>query len=186
LKNIFGFDKNTLRTQKEVFQLQEKWLPIMEFENYAVSNLGRVCNLKRDSLMTITSNNQGIAKVGLQYPSGRLTSRSVAVLVAEAFLKREREAFNSPINRDGDRMNCRADNLLWRPRWFAVKFHRQFLSDVFRGESRPFMEVDTRERFTDFITPCVSYGLYYIDVILSYVNNQQVFPTHQQFRLLEE
>jgi hypothetical protein len=186
LKFFLDLTRTIFTAQREVFSLQEKWLPIADFEHYAVSNLGRICNLKRDALLTIHPNNQGIAKVGLQYSSGRLTSRSVAVLVAEAFLRRERETFNSPINRDGDRMNCQVDNLLWRPRWFAVKFHRQFLSDTFRHPTRSFMEIDTREIFTDYITPCVSYGLYYVDVILSYMNNQKVFPTRQQFKIIEE
>jgi hypothetical protein len=34
---------------------------------------------------------------------------------------------DTPVNRDGDRLNCRADNLEWRNHWFAMKYFKQAL-----------------------------------------------------------
>jgi hypothetical protein len=164
----------------------ELWQEIAGFETYAISNYGRVRNLRRDSILLPSVNRQGIAKVGL-FSSEGLTSRSVAALVADAFLERDRPEFDTPIQLDGDRTNCHIENLMWRPRWFAVKYHRQFYVEQFRFfKPNPFFEIETEEVFEDYIKPCTTYGLHYRDVQLSYLNNGRdpVFPTWQRFRIL--
>ena len=164
--------------------MQEKWLPIEDFPDYAVSSLGRVCNLRRDTLLTPSINAQGIVRVAMYHPGGRLTSRSLAVLVAEAFLPRESEHFDTPIQLNGDRQDCCVDNLMWRPRWFAVRFHKQFYVEDFIHIRRIFREVTTGEVFNNYVEPCSRYGLYYLDIIKSYLNGDWVFPTHQIFELV--
>lgn len=165
----------------------ERWQRIPGFEKYAVSDLGQVCNLRRDSLVAPSINRQGIAKVTLFDSDGQATSRSLAPLVAEAFLAPVGPLFDTPIQLDGNRRNCRADNLMWRPRWFAVKYHRQFYVERFRFGHRTFMEVESREIFEDYVKPCTTYGLLHTSIILSYLNRgeERVFPTHQRFRLVE-
>lgn len=165
----------------------ERWQQIPGFENYAISDLGQVCNLRRDALIAPSINRQGIAKVTLFNSEGRATSRSIAALVAEAYLQPAGDLFDTPIQLDGNRRNCRLDNLMWRPRWFAVKYHRQFYVESFRFGRRYFMEVDSGEVFEDYVKPCTTYGLLHTSIVLSYLNRgeERVFPTHQRFRLLE-
>ena len=56
--------------------------------------------------------------------------RSVALLVAKAFLKQPSEFFDTPINLNGDRLDNQVINLMWRPRWFAIKYNRQFREPI--------------------------------------------------------
>lgn len=160
--------------------MRELWKPLDEFSGYAVSNFGDVVNLKRDHIVKPCANHQGIATVGL-FANGVHTTRSVSLLVADAFLPRPNDIFNSPINLDGDRMHCHVDNLLWRPRWYAVLYHRQFRSDEFFDSDPELEVVETGERYRGFVEPCVTYGIRYIDIILSYTNNKPTFPTGQHY-----
>lgn len=166
--------------------MQERWQHIQDFEGYSISDHGRVCNLRRDSILTPSINRQGILKISLYDNAlGKPTTRSIGLLVAEAFLDRIGPKFDTPIHLDGDRTNCHIDNLLWRPRWFAVKYHQQFFIERFRFDKRHFEDVDTGEEYQDFVEPCTKFGLIHNTVIYSYLNNRRIFPTDQQFRLLE-
>lgn len=161
--------------------MEEEWESLKDFPGYAVSSLGRVMNISRDSLVRPARNNHGIATVGMMV-AGRHTTRSIAVLVAETFLPDRHEAFNSPINLNGDRMDCRMHNLLWRPRWFTVQYHQQFYREDFYKRTVVLELVDTGEVFEGWRDPSVTYGLKYLDIIMSYANKQTVFPTGQRFR----
>lgn len=167
----------------------EQWAHIEGYDSYAVSNLGRVCNVRRDEILSPSINRQGIAKVGLFDRSTRTTtSRSIATLVAAAFLEEDdRPEFDTPIQLDGDRTNCNVENLMWRPRWFAVRYHNQFYNERFRFERYSFFEIGTEEVFEDYIKPCTTYGLFWRNVALSFLNDgrDSVFPTWQRFRLLD-
>jgi hypothetical protein len=104
----------------------EVWRQIYEFPGYSVSNMGRVRNDETGRIMALSRNQYGIVNVGLVL-GRKQYKRSVALLVADAFLPTwESEVFTSPIHLNGDRSDCRAENLMWRPRWFAAKYHRQF------------------------------------------------------------
>lgn len=117
--------------------------------------------------------------------SSRVLTRGLALLVADAFVPNEDERpFGTPINLDGDRMNCRADNLLWRPRWFAIKFHRQFFYPDFHNIYRPFQIVQTGERFIGVKDPAIKYGLFYVDIFNSANRDEPIFPTNQVFRFV--
>src|SRR5690348_13611375 len=124
----------------------EVWRQIYEFPAYSVSNMGRVRNDDTGRIMAMSRNQFGIVNVGLVV-GRKQYKRSVALLVAEAFLPTwESEVFTSPIHLNGDREDCRAENLMWRPRWFAIKYHRQFRTG--RISVRKTLEdVSTGERF---------------------------------------
>lgn len=160
--------------------MRELWKPLEEFSGYAVSNFGEVANLKRDRLIMQRPNHQGIAMVGLLI-EGVHTTRSVSLLVADAFLPRPNDIFNSPINLDGDRMNSHVGNLLWRPRWYAVHYHRQFRSEELFDPAPDLELLETGERYRGFLEPCVRYGLRYIDIVMSYTNQKPTFLTGQHY-----
>jgi hypothetical protein len=115
------------------------------------------------------------------FKQGQHTTRSLPLLVANAFLPRTKEAFNAPIQLDGDRMQCRVDNLMWRPRWFAVLYHQQFSKDDFYYPDADLEIEDTGEHFKGWAEPSVIYGLRYIDIIVSYTNHKGTWPTGQRF-----
>lgn len=157
----------------------KEWRKIESFMDYSVSNQGFVRNDDTGRIMSLLVNQTGVVHVGLTQ-NRMLYKRSVPLLVAEAFLYRERqEAFVTPINLDGNRFNNRVDNLVWRPRWFAVKYFQQF-----RGlaeKTDPIEEVRTHEVFLNPWEAVVKYGLLYADIVLSVQYGRRVWPTGQRF-----
>lgn len=165
--------------------MKTKWHTLDEFPDYAVSNYGEVVNIKTEMPRRTSINQQGIVKISL-YQGRELITRSVAVMVAEAFVDGHTEFFNTPIHLDGDRENCRADNLMWRPRWFAVQYHRQFQAPDFHRMDVHVMEVNTGREYYSVKDACIDLGLFYQDVFRSYVQERQIPLTRQEFRLVEE
>lgn len=161
------------------------WKELEEFPDYAVSTMGEVHNIKSGMPRRTSINQQGIVKISL-YQGRELITRSVAVMVAEAFCEGRTEFFNTPIHLDGDRENCRSDNLMWRPRWFAVQYHRQFQSDVFHKMDVHIEEIVSGKEYYSVKDACMDLGLYYNDVYRSYLHGMQISLTRQEFRLIEE
>lgn len=97
----------------------EKWLPIRDFPNYMISNLGQVkslsksCKYRKANEVILKANprSNGYLKVDL-YANGKAHTKTVHRLVAEAFIPNPN---NLPeINhKDEDKTNNRADNLEW-------------------------------------------------------------------------
>jgi NUMOD4 motif-containing protein len=162
--------------------VSEEWAPIAGFPRYAVSNWGSVMNTETETILAPTRNREGIAKIGM-FDGRHYTTRSIAVLVAKAFVPPDEEWFNAPIHRNGDKMDCHADNLLWRPRWHAVHFHQQFHHPSFHRHVR-LENLKTGERYRLLADPCMQYGLRYVDVIMSYTNHEPAFPTGHEYQLL--
>ncbi len=161
----------------------ETWHELEEFPDYAVSDLGKIHNIRTGMPRRTSMNQQGIVKISM-YIGRELITRSVAVLVAEAFCKGQTPLANTPIHLDGVRENCRADNLMWRPRWFAVQYHRQFHSEEFWASSVRVMDVGTGIEYETVADACMALGLYYNDVYRSYVHGRPIPFTHQEFQLV--
>jgi hypothetical protein len=118
---------------------------------------------------------------------GEQKHRSVPRLVIHAFKEPHRyEAFDTPINLDGDRHNNHVDNLEWRPRWFAVKYNRQFIIPYHHPIDFPIEDIRTGEVTDNSLECCKRYGLLEEDLVLSILNRTYVWPTYQEFRILEE
>lgn len=169
--------------------MDQEWRPIEEFPGYSISNQGFVLN-RFGKMIARRINNRGIVYVGLSKDEEQFAI-SVARLVAVAFLpKPANEAFDTPINLDGDRANNRAWNLMWRPRWFAIKYSRQFLRG-WREANDPVEEVETQESFERSLSAAMRYGLLALEVSTVAWNAThhantwaRVWPTGQQFRSL--
>lgn len=163
--------------------MRERWHELEEFPDYAVSDLGHVHNIKTGMPRKTSINQQGIVKISL-YQGRELITRSVAVMVAEAFCEGKTSFFNTPIHLDGDRENCRADNLMWRPRWFAVQYHRQFESDVFHQMDVRIEDLETGKQYESVKEACMDLGLYYNDVYRSYIHEEPTRFMRKEFRLV--
>lgn len=163
--------------------MRARWHELDEFPDYAVSDLGEVHNIKTGMPRKTSINQQGIVKISL-YVGRELITRSVAVMVAEAFVEGQSDFFNTPIHLDGDRENCRAENLMWRPRWFAVQYHRQFLSPEFHHMDVHIEHLQTGKEYYSVKDACMDLGLYYNDVYRSYVHETPIPLTRDEFRLV--
>jgi hypothetical protein len=164
--------------------MQEIWDPIQEFPDYHVSSLGRVQNERTGRDLRLTRNQSGIVMAGL-FSRGVQYKRSVAILVAKSFLADpHNEYFDTPIHLDGDRENNSADNLAWRPRWFAYQYHSQFKTQYMNRLYEDIEIVETGEVFANSLELAKGLGLIERDVVLATLNDGiSVFPTDYNFRL---
>jgi NUMOD4 motif len=162
----------------------EEWMVIPGFDRYAVSSHGRVRNELTDRIMAQSENQYGVVTVGLMsQDTHRQHQRSVSLLVANAFLPRDKEAFDTPVCLDGDRYNNHINNLVWRPRWFAVKYNRQFENRWHSPIERPIRDIKTGEVHVNSLECAKWYGLLERDLVLSILNRTFVWPTYQEFEV---
>jgi hypothetical protein len=161
------------------------WVPIEGFPKYSVNKLGQI--RKEDPngrLLSYRINETGTVYVGLMRDKQYV--RSVARIVAQTFLsKPEMETFDTPIHLDGDRLNCSAHNLMWRPRWFAIKYHQQFRDRHGRLWKAPIRESNTHKGFRDPLEAAVRYGLLEADIRRSVIERVPVWPTFQYFEFVD-
>ena len=110
--------------------------------------------------------------------------RALSRIVAKAFLEPTVPVFDTPINLNGDRWDCAADNLMWRPRWFAIQYHHQFKERYYNPIDRPVKARDEDEIFSDSFAAAIRYGLLERDVVLSVYNNTYAWPNYMIFEMI--
>ena len=165
---------------------QEEWCPIEGFPDYIVSNYGYVKNALTDRMMSRSPVQYGMLTIAMMYDSKQYR-RSVATLVAQHFLpKPEREDFNTPIHLDGDRANCRVDNLVWRPRWFAINYHLEFKHPPFPRWNQDIILEQTGEVFETLREPASKYGLLEREIHKALVNGGRCFPHGYTFLYMND
>lgn len=162
--------------------MERRWELVDEFRNYRVSDHAEFVNIRTGNNVRPSRNQLGHAKITL-VNEHKPATRSVAVIVANAFLGPPTPPhFDTPIHLDGQLMNCAADNLMWRPRWFAIKFHKQFYIERFYEYNVHIEDIESGDIFTSVKDVCTTHGLHYVDVIRSYVEETYVPLTLQEFR----
>lgn len=108
----------------------EQWKTIETFDNYEVSDEGRIRNVSTGRVIRQQKHPRtGLPMVPI-YRGGKQYTRNVHRLVAEAFLDEPPENC-VPIHIDGDRSNCHADNLEWR----SLSYARELTQE--RGRTTP-------------------------------------------------
>jgi hypothetical protein len=164
--------------------MPENWKPIDHFPGYSVSDHGRIRTDRSDRILSLSENQYGLVQVGLMR-DGVQRHRSVPLLVAKAFIPEPVGPFDTPINLDGDRHNNHIDNLAWRPRWFAIKYNQQFRYPYPYPITSRLEDMKTGE-ISENSTECAKrYGLLEQDLVLSVLNRTYVWPTYQEFRVME-
>lgn len=162
--------------------MEELWSVIEGFENYSVSNFGRVRSNWSERILVAYPNQSGLVQVGLML-NGKQYHRSVPLLVAKAFIPQPSGPFDTPINLDGDRSNNHVDNLAWRPRWFAIKFNKQFRESYENHIPEPIEDLKTGEVTEDSLECAKRYGLLENEIVMGILNNITVWPTYQKFKV---
>lgn len=157
------------------------WETIDDFPRYEVSSDGQVRNTETGHILKPAINQQGIAHVALQDGTGIGQRRSLAILVAQHHLNDPpHPSFNSPINLDGNRMNCDSENLAWRPRWFAVKYHQQFKREC--PVAAPVECLETGEVFENVRQAAIAFGVLEKEIIANIPTEDGVWPGHYHFK----
>jgi NUMOD4 motif len=165
--------------------MDELWELIDFFPDYSVSNYGRIRSNKTERILSTYANQFGVVQVGLMR-DGVQYHRSVPLLVAKAFIPQPPGPFDTPINLNGDRHNNRVDNLVWRPRWFAIRYNRQFRYPSKYSISEPIIDLKTEEVSENSFDCATRYGLLEEDLVLSVLNRTYVWPTYQEFGIFED
>ena len=169
--------------------MSEEWRQLFEFPLYEVSNLGRFVNRDSDMIVQTSLTLQGDQKIGL-YIGDVQHTRMVKRLVAETFVQGRTHIFDTPLLRDGNRMNCSAANLLWRPRWFTVQYSRQFREKKPFYDQGPLVELDDEGivlgAYSNTIDAGIINGLLWKDVWKSLHTREPVFPTGQRFAFADK
>lgn len=165
--------------------MPEYWKEIENFPGYSVSDYGNVRTDKSGRILVLTENQFGLLQVGLMR-DGEQRHRSVPLLVAKAFLPELPGPFDTPINLDGNRHNNHVDNLLWRPRWFAIRYNQQFKYPYENSILAPVQDLKTGEISENSFECAKRYGLLERDLVLSVLNRTYVWPTYQEFGILED
>jgi HNH endonuclease len=164
------------------------WVEIEGFYNYEINRIGDVRHInykltrrdgepvRKDTNPVKPSMNQyGVVQIGLYY-EGKTNRRSVAVLVAKAFLEPPRwPHYNTVIHLDGDKENCEADNLAWRPRRYAINYHRQFEHVHSSFLEFPVEIIETGEIFDRSIDCCMKYGVLAEELLQATYNEDLVW-----------
>lgn len=161
-------------------EMEVEWISLEEFPRYAISNYGDILNELTGRYMKPNKTMQGTVKIGFMR-DGRQYTRSVGVLVAEHFVPGRDEIFDTPIHLDGNPENNRADNLVWRPRWFACQYTNQFNILAPQDYYGPVRDINTGELYHGIYEAGVVNGLLFKDVRRSIIMKESVFPTIQRF-----
>lgn len=152
------------------------WIPLEEFPGYIINPSGEVSNEKNGRTLIRSPIRSGIQTVGFTR-DGVQYRRSVAKLIAEIFSEPPmREDFDTVMHLDGDKNNCAASNLTWRPRWFAIRHHQNREAGWYEGERHPFICLETNEVFTSLTEPSIKYGLLEHKILEGLYNQTPVFP----------
>jgi hypothetical protein len=163
----------------------EEWRIIEGLDNYEISSFGNVDSRKTSGPRRPSRNKQGVEMMTF-FQDGHYVTRAVSLLVANTFLQEPpRDDFTTPIHLDGDRSNCRVDNLMWRPRWFAIDYHRERRQDPFPNWARPFKVIETGEEFEHPMHCAIAYGLLEdgrYGILHAIMNATEIFPTGFSFR----
>lgn len=161
----------------------EQWLPLKGYPGYSASDEGRIRNDLRDSILAVVRVKGRRSYVGLVQNKVQV-KRSLSKLICETFVYNERpEYFDTPIHLDGDLSNCRADNLLWRPRWFADRHSVQFNLNLV--DPGPVKNIDTGVVYDSVWSVVFAHGVLFNDVVLSIINKTWVFPLMNCFEWLD-
>lgn len=161
-----------------------RWQPIEDFPGYSISEEGEVRNDETERILLRTKNQRGILVVGLM-KEGKQYKRSVALLVAKAFLPPPTpESFDTVIHLDGDRTNVHESNLVWRPRWFAVRYHKQFEPGAPRGFEQSIQDTKTGIIYKTSWEAATQFGLIDREILIATLNRTYVWPTYQEFKVV--
>ena len=157
-------------------QTQENYTVIHGFPSYGVSEEGEVVNLMRGNrAMKVHHNQYGHPYVVLTEPFTKMPrARHVGKLVAEAYIPKPDEHFDTVIYLDYNKDNCHVSNLAWRPRWFAIEYNRQHKYNW--GGAYPVTEEKTGEFFPSIKEAATAYGLLESEIYSKLDSGQLVSP----------
>lgn len=166
--------------------VETRWRTIPEFPRYEVSDRGEIYNTYYRQMMRTSLSTHGHVKINLTDDRGQRHTRSVALLVANAFVRPPNHLCDYLILLDGNLERVEAVNLAWRPRWFAWRYTHQ-LKVRQPVHYRNLMVRDMVHNFTynSIVEAGIEEGLLFDDIWRSTYTDEEVFPTGAVFEVTE-
>ena len=161
--------------------MSERWVDIPEFPEYEISDHGNVHSKRNNQPIAPSWNGTGSVKVNFSV-EGKLHTRSVRVLVAEAFVERPTDLESTlhdleVINIDGDMWNNHYQNLAWRPHWFVWKYTRQFQDGIPQEYNVPVFNTLTGVLYDSVMDAGIADAVIWEYVYASAIKGTPVYPT---------
>jgi hypothetical protein len=176
------YTKRFCAARKVVMSYEDEvWADIEDFPRYEVSNAGLIVNSLTGRPVKVSKTQQGDVKVSLIDNQGFRRTVSVKVLVARAFVEGETEVFDTPVLLDGQSINLHESNIVWRPRWFALKYARQFNAFYPYYYDRGVVDNRSKTVYQHVFDASTLNGYLMREILESCHNNRPVFPNFQTF-----
>lgn len=136
------------------------------FSGYSINQNGDVRNDRTGHILKVRTNQRGGLCVSLYDDDDRLTTRYLNLLMAKVYLNPpEEEHYDSVIHLNGDKTDVSPNNLMWRPRWFATKYHKQFVNGSMHPFlDRPVMDMHTGVVYADTVDAAIKNGVINQDI----------------------
>lgn len=165
---------------------QETWAQIPEFPAYSISSLGQIYSHKRETVIFPSKNNHGDIRIMLYNDYGRYT-RSVSVLVGQAFVPKPDMLCDTAVLLDGNKENVSAANVVWRPRWFAWKYARQLRSAPYPRHyvNLSVMNLDTGREYPSVLSAGMAEGLLFEQIWRSTFSDAVCYPSRHHFEVTQ-
>lgn len=184
LKSV-TFDKLLTAPERSKMS-EERWRTILEFPKYEISNRGNIYNTWKRSLMRTSRSNFGHTKITLTDYDGTRHTRSVALMVAQAFVAPPNFMCDYLMLLDGDLSNVDADNLVWRPRWFSWKYTRQLkIPQPMHYRNLPVRNIITGRIYDSIIEAGMTEGLLFDHIWQSTYRGSEIYPHGSIFEVIE-
>lgn len=169
--------------------MQEVWKIIEEVPKYEVSNFGHVRRIGA-ILPLVPKEASGGSKFVTMSSGGNRYSRSLKVLVANAFVPHKEgqdpDIFDTPIQCSLSTDNNRADNIVWRPLWFALQFRRDLnLKTLPFYYEMPVMNITTGNQHVSILTASLHDGVLMKDIYRSAIEGRSIFPDAYRYDFMQ-
>jgi len=167
--------------------MEEEWRTIESFPHYEVSNTGYVRRIGESKNLSPKMAKGGAWFVKISRGGGAF-SKSVKTLVAEAFVPKPEDyagTFDTPVQLTINTNEIRADKIVWRPRWFAVKFRRDLNPNTQPHYSHvPVVNRNTGVQHASILTASLHDGVLMEEVYRSCLEGRKVFPHAHRYEFL--
>jgi hypothetical protein len=137
-------------------------------------------------MMKVSFTNHGHAKITLTDYWHQRHTRSVAQMVAEAFVMPPNELSVQVVILDGNFKNVRAENLVWRPRWYAWKYTRQLkMEQPLHYKNLRVVNIVKDQAYENIIVAGMTEGLLFEDIWRSTYTGDRIYPEGSIFEIMD-
>lgn len=166
----------------------EEWRVLQEFPKYLISSQGRIQNIATKAYRTTRPNHQGFPALAM-YKGDNPTRyfRQVNMMVAQTFLDPpEHRSMTSVWHKNGDLMDCRANNLKWDSRARVMEWNQMWRENIPRLRT-PRIMVNKTGRIFENAFECGKYVGELESAVVAHIEHFPKQHVHNaRFRYVEE